>query len=156
MIIIIFVCSAGSILHDNINFGRTFIALNGDDYDLEELERQSMMYLIMHEVGHTLGLNHNMKSSSIFSPNELYDNNKLKGKAISGSVMDYPALNLNPNSKLNLHMQIHLLVIMINGRLSLAINPLIQKRKEMKFFLGQLILCLFLEMMQIYYTHQGE
>ena len=95
-----FVCSAGSILHDNINFGRTFIALNGDDYDLEELERQSMMYLIMHEVGHTLGLNHNMKSSSIFSTDELYDDNKLKGKAISGSVMDYPALNLNPNPKI--------------------------------------------------------
>jgi hypothetical protein len=95
-----FVCSAGIILHDNINFGRTFIALNGDDYDLEELERQSMMYLIMHEVGHTLGLNHNMKSSSIFSTDELYDDNKLKGKAISGSVMDYPALNLNPNPKI--------------------------------------------------------
>ncbi len=95
-----FVCSAGSILHDNINFGRTFIALNGDDYDLEELERQSMMYLIMHEVGHTLGLNHNMKSSSIYNISELYDANKLKGKAISGSVMDYPALNLNPNPKI--------------------------------------------------------
>ena len=95
-----FVCSAGSILHDNINFGRTFIALNGDDYDLEELERQSMMYLIMHEVGHTLGLNHNMKSSSIHTISELYDVNKLKGKAISGSVMDYPALNLNPNPKI--------------------------------------------------------
>ncbi len=95
-----FVCSAGNILHDNINFGRTFIALNGDDYDLEELERQSMMYLIMHEVGHTLGLNHNMKSSSIHSISELYDSNKLKGKAISGSVMDYPALNLNPDQKI--------------------------------------------------------
>ena len=95
-----FVCSAGSILHDNINFGRTFIALNGDDYDLEDLERQSMMYLIMHEVGHTLGLNHNMKSSSIHTVSELYDGNKLKGKAISGSVMDYPALNLNPNPKI--------------------------------------------------------
>ena len=95
-----FVCSAGSILHDNINFGRTFIALHGDDYDLQDLERQSMMYLIMHEVGHTLGLNHNMKSSSIYSPNQLYDTNKLKGKAISGSVMDYPALNLNPNPKI--------------------------------------------------------
>ena len=95
-----FVCSAGSILHENINFGRTFIALNGDDYDLEELERQSMMYLIMHEVGHTLGLNHNMKSSSIHSISELYDANKLEGKAISGSVMDYPALNLNPNPKI--------------------------------------------------------
>ncbi|GIS00519.1 MAG: hypothetical protein CM15mP102_13390 [Flavobacteriales bacterium] len=69
-----------------------FIALNGDDYDLEELERQSMMYLIMHEVAILLGLNHNMKSSSIHSISELYDSNKLKGKAISGSVMDYPAL----------------------------------------------------------------
>jgi len=95
-----FVCSAGNLLHDNINFGRTFIALNGDDYDLQDLEKQSMMYLIMHEVGHTLGLNHNMKSSNIYSPNELYDPNKLKGKAISGSVMDYPALNLNPNPKI--------------------------------------------------------
>ena len=95
-----FICSSGSILHNNINFGRTFIALNGDDYDLEELERQSMMYLIMHEVGHTLGLNHNMKSSSIHTISELYDVNKLKGKAISGSVMDYPALNLNPNPKI--------------------------------------------------------
>tara|TARA_E500000178_G_scaffold14783_1_gene14311 strand:- start:312 stop:2846 length:2535 start_codon:yes stop_codon:yes gene_type:complete len=95
-----FVCSAGSILHDNINFGRTFITLNGDDYDLQELEKQSMMYLIMHEVGHTLGLNHNMKSSSIYSPKDLYDSEKLKGKAISGSVMDYPALNLNPNPKI--------------------------------------------------------
>ena len=95
-----FVCSAGSILNDNINFGRTFIALNGDNYDLEELERQSMMYLIMHEVGHTLGLNHNMKSSNIHTINELYDGNKLRGKAISGSVMDYPALNLNPNPKI--------------------------------------------------------
>jgi len=55
----------------------------------------------MHEVGHTLGLNHNMKSSSIHSISELYDSNKLKGKAISGSVMDYPALNLNPDQKVN-------------------------------------------------------
>lgn len=94
-------CSAGYILSQNLNLGRTYLIANDHtSYELDELERQSMRYLIMHEVGHTLGLNHNMKSSNIYSPEELYDENLLKDKALSGSVMDYPALNLNPNPKI--------------------------------------------------------
>ena len=34
----------------------------------------------MHEVGHTLGLNHNMKASQLFSPEELYDAEFIEGK----------------------------------------------------------------------------
>ena len=51
----------------------------------------------MHEVGHTLGLNHNMKASQIYSPSELYDAEFIEGKALTGSVMDYAGINLTPD-----------------------------------------------------------
>ena len=54
----------------------------------------------MHEVGHTLGLNHNMKASQLFSPEQLADASFIEGKALTGSVMDYAGINLtNDRSK---------------------------------------------------------
>ena len=50
----------------------------------------------MHEVGHTLGLRHNFKASTIFSLDDL--NNK-KDEALIGSVMDYDAVNIAPEGK---------------------------------------------------------
>jgi len=51
--------------------------------------------LVAHEVGHTLGLRHNFKSSSIYSFEEI-NSHKLKGKkALAGSVMDYIPININ-------------------------------------------------------------
>ena len=51
----------------------------------------------MHEVGHTLGLTHNMKASQLFTPEELYDAAFIEGKALTGSVMDYAGINLTPD-----------------------------------------------------------
>ena len=73
-----------------------FGSLNGfqnDDFDLDGLKKEAMLELIMHEVGHTLGLNHNMKASQLLSPQEL--NNDLKDKTLTGSVMDYVVINVN-------------------------------------------------------------
>jgi len=53
-----------------------------------------MMALIMHEVGHTLGLNHNMKASQLFSPEQLANAEFISGKCLTASVMDYAALNI--------------------------------------------------------------
>jgi hypothetical protein len=54
----------------------------------------------MHEVGHTLGLNHNMKASQLFSPDQLADAAFIKGKDLTGSVMDYAGINItNDRSK---------------------------------------------------------
>jgi hypothetical protein len=53
-----------------------------------------MTALIMHEVGHTLGLNHNMKASQVFTPEQLATPDFIKGKCLTGSVMDYAALNV--------------------------------------------------------------
>ena len=54
----------------------------------------------MHEVGHTLGLNHNMKASQVYSPDQLSNADFIRGKALTGSVMDYAGINLtNDRSK---------------------------------------------------------
>ncbi len=50
--------------------------------------------LVAHEVGHTLGLRHNFKSSSIYTLKEINSNEIKSKKAFAGSVMDYLPLNL--------------------------------------------------------------
>ena len=91
-------CYIGSVMHENLLFGSTFLQMmNAPDYELDKVKKEGMKSLIMHEVGHTLGLNHNMKASQLYSPEELYDANFIKGKALTGSVMDYAGLNINPN-----------------------------------------------------------
>ena len=90
-----FYCSMGHLMHENLLFGRTFLeVMDASDYDLDRIEKEGLKSLIMHEVGHTLGLNHNMKASQLFSPAELYDAEFIEGKALTGSVMDYAGINL--------------------------------------------------------------
>ena len=50
--------------------------------------------VIMHEVGHTLGLRHNFKGSRIYDLDEM-NAEEMKGRAIGGSVMDYLPVNIN-------------------------------------------------------------
>lgn len=51
--------------------------------------------LVAHEVGHTLGLRHNFKASSVFTYEEI-NSKKLKGNTpLAGSVMDYIPTNMN-------------------------------------------------------------
>lgn len=89
-------CFAGEHTHENILYGKTVIPeYSNDDIILGKLEEDNMMRLIMHEVGHTLGLNHNMRGSHLYSPEELTNPKLIEGKAINGSVMEYPALNVS-------------------------------------------------------------
>jgi len=51
--------------------------------------------LACHEVGHTIGLRHNFKASSVYDFNEI-NSEKIKGKKpYAGSVMDYIGANIN-------------------------------------------------------------
>jgi hypothetical protein len=50
--------------------------------------------VIIHEVGHTLGLRHNFKSSTVYSLEEI-NSEEHKGKPIVGSVMEYTPININ-------------------------------------------------------------
>lgn len=62
---------------------------------VKEMHKQFLYYLIMHEMGHTLGLNHNMKASQMLSPAQMHDTKLTRKIGLMGSVMDYPAININ-------------------------------------------------------------
>lgn len=54
-----------------------------------------LMDLVAHEVGHTLGLRHNFKASSIYAFDKI-NSDEFKGKKPNaGSVMDYNPVNIN-------------------------------------------------------------
>ncbi len=94
-------CSYGHIMQENLLFGQAVLAATGaNDNEMKGMRMEAMKELIMHEVGHTLGLNHNMKASQLFSPEQLNDPNFIKGKCLTGSVMDYTAINV-ANDKSN-------------------------------------------------------
>ncbi|HIG29922.1 MAG TPA: DUF5117 domain-containing protein, partial [Verrucomicrobiales bacterium] len=56
--------------------------------------------LVAHEVGHTLGLRHNFKASSIYSLEDI-NSEKIKGKPLAGSVMDYLPINMRVDDEGN-------------------------------------------------------
>lgn len=88
-------CSMGYLMHSNTLLGRAALMAEGaNKEDLKGLQEEAMIALIMHEVGHTLGLNHNMKASQRFSPAELANKELIKGQCLAGSVMDYTTINL--------------------------------------------------------------
>jgi hypothetical protein len=62
---------------------------------VKEMHKQFLYYLIMHEMGHTLGLNHNMKASQMLSPAQMNDTKITRKIGLQGSVMDYPAINVS-------------------------------------------------------------
>lgn len=62
---------------------------------VREMHKQFLYYLIMHEMGHTLGLNHNMKASQMLSPAQMNDVALTRKIGLQGSVMDYPAINVS-------------------------------------------------------------
>ncbi|AXT56202.1 DUF5117 domain-containing protein [Aquimarina sp. AD1] len=94
-------CSYGHIMQENSLFGQAaLIAYGANDNEMEGMKMEAMKELVMHEVGHTLGLNHNMKASQLFSPEELNNPEFIKDKCLTGSVMDYTAINVT-NDKSN-------------------------------------------------------
>ena len=60
----------------------------------EKMILQGLKEVTMHEVGHTLGLRHNFKSSTLLSLADLNNPEKTKDSGLTGSVMDYAPANI--------------------------------------------------------------
>ncbi len=88
-------CSATYHTMFNIACGNAMLtAMDRIDIEKDEYLRQALTDLVMHEVGHTLGLNHNFIASYMNSQKSLEDKSYVKGVGLTASVMDYTAPNL--------------------------------------------------------------
>jgi len=62
--------------------------------EAEQFVHDYLKDVTMHEVGHTLGLRHNFRSSRVYSDAQLSDPEFTHKHGVSGSVMEYAAINL--------------------------------------------------------------
>lgn len=63
-----------------------------------EYIHQYLRLIVAHEVGHTLGLRHNFRGSTMLSPKEMNDTNITSTRGQVASVMDYIPPNIAPES----------------------------------------------------------
>jgi len=99
-------CHSGTLLHQEWNKAQTWAQISQlDSGELTRLLEESLHYLILHEMGHTFGLNHNMKASQLNSPEELLNPELTYSRGLIGSVMDYPAINLPPKKDIKVQYE---------------------------------------------------
>jgi hypothetical protein len=74
----------------------TLFARPHTEAEMDKLIVQGLKEVTMHEVGHTLGLRHNFKASTLYNLADLNNPEKTKQTGIVASVMDYSPTNLVP------------------------------------------------------------
>lgn len=93
-------CDAGTVMHRNMLFGMAVMrAMDIEEASETAFVHQTLHRLVLHEVGHTLGLSHNMRASTLLSPEEIKDSAIVAEKGLCNSVMEYPAINFAYNAE---------------------------------------------------------
>lgn len=93
-------CEASLYAREQYAFGRYVgKALSFDDEEMKRMTEESITELLLHEVGHTLGLNHNFRSSQLWSPEEVHNRSLTEKEGLTGSVMDYNPFNFAPTKE---------------------------------------------------------
>ena len=91
-------CHAGAVMGRNSLLAAAAMrSYKFNDEEHAEFVRQTLHRLVLHEVGHTLGMSHNMHASTMLSPEELKDAAKVAEHGMCNSVMEYPAINFARN-----------------------------------------------------------
>ncbi len=98
-----YTCTYASGMTHQMAFGWSILLsqgkVTGNSDDLKKFIHDGIVDLLVHEVGHTLGLRHNFKASSTIALEKLSDKNYTLKEGVSGSVMDYNPVNLSPRGK---------------------------------------------------------
>ena len=93
-------CSAAKNQQIETSLGLDYIKIFDLGSEMEkDLVKQSLYRLVLHEVGHTLGLNHNFKGSTLLTNDELNNKKIVNKRGVCSSVMEYPAINITRESK---------------------------------------------------------
>ncbi|MBX2858220.1 MAG: zinc-dependent metalloprotease, partial [Cellvibrionaceae bacterium] len=75
-------------------------AFGASDQQQQRLLKEFVYFLTLHEIGHTLGLNHNFRSNYLHSFEDIFKPEITYPRGLQGSIMDYPAVPLQPNNAL--------------------------------------------------------
>ena len=90
-------CLAGYYLNQGNQFGFVTSMVSGYSEELKKrIINESLIRLVLHEVGHTLGLNHNFKSSYLHDNSRVHNKGITQEMGLTGSVMEYPGVNIAP------------------------------------------------------------
>jgi hypothetical protein len=93
-----YACQAATMTQQGLLFGNSMLQLrHAEQVDFDTMLKESITQLILHELGHTLGLTHNFRASFLHTPEELQNRALTEKTGLSGSVMDYMPLNLGPD-----------------------------------------------------------
>jgi hypothetical protein len=91
-------CSLADDALSEMNFALEALYAMGDlapdSPEAEAFVQGALKQVVMHEVGHTLGLKHNFKASTVYTQAQLRDPVFTQEHGIANSVMDYSPINL--------------------------------------------------------------
>jgi hypothetical protein len=91
-------CNYGAEAFSEAAFASGLLEARGDldpsGPEAEAIVKATLKDVITHEVGHTLGLRHNFRASTIYTDQQLSDAAFTRKNGLGGSVMDYNAWNI--------------------------------------------------------------
>lgn len=102
-------CNIGDNLQFNSLYTQSIMqAYDYSDFEKDEFLKQTLIGLVLHEVGHTFGLNHNFAASLMNTFDQMQDKKRGEEIGLSASVMDYMPTNIS-NNKTNqgLYYDVH-------------------------------------------------
>ncbi len=87
-------------MNQQLSFAYSVLATRGifgkGKPDLDEFVEEGIIDLVCHEVGHTLGVRHNFKGSTVYTAEQLQNKKFTEEYGITSSIMDYTPINLAP------------------------------------------------------------
>jgi len=88
-------CLAGHFRQENAISARASLTVAGASrVEMDALIEEALIDLILHEIGHTLGLSHNFIASTLHGPDEIHDEERTGRLGVVSSVMDYSPANI--------------------------------------------------------------
>ena len=95
-------CEEAETSAQELHYALDLLEARGLELDGPEADALAKAYLkrtIMHEVGHTIGLRHNFRASTVYDLKKIHDAEFTKVNGITSSIMEYSPFNIAPKGE---------------------------------------------------------